>query len=122
MDPAYALALKVEGLKCEKLEEELREKRIKNQTLEIKLRRANFQVIDWDLANFLFFGYAEKLSADLVKLPAKLKMVVDNLVSENDADGIIKRFERELTSVIREIKKAQALDVRKWREENNADL
>ena len=109
-------------LKCKKLEEDIREKQIKNQTLEIKLRRENHEIIEWNLAEYLFFGYLERLNTDLLKLGEKLTVVIENFVQDGDAGGILKRLKREHTSIIKEIKKAQALDLKNWQKETGADV
>lgn len=120
-DPADP-AGEFDRLKCLKLGEEIREKRIKNQILEIKLRKENYGIIEWDLATYLFFGYLERLNNSLLKLDEKVATVINNLVQEGDADAIIKRYKREHTSLIKEIKKAQAADLKNWKAETGADV
>jgi len=111
-----------ERMALEKLQEEVLEKRFKRIAAEKKMHKEDYNLIEWTLAKFLFFGYFIRFNTELLKLADKLETPVKNMVAEGNWEGIIKRFQREHESMIREIKKSQAKDVADWKEENAADI
>ncbi len=106
------------NLQLRKLELEIQEKEVKvaNQIFIQKKQRS--EVVEWNIADFLFFGYLEKINLDLLRMPKKIEPIVENLVKEGKTREIIRRFEREITTIIREVKKNQVETVQKWREES----
>lgn len=110
-----------ERMTLEKLAEDIISKRTSNQQAKRKLHKEDFTLIEWQLAMYLFFGYFEKFNNELLKLSDKLETPVRNMTAEGDADGILKRYQREHESLLKEVKKSQALDLKNWKKENGVD-
>ncbi len=91
--------------------------RYKIEQEKIKLKKEAGDVIEFDLASFLFFGYMEKVNIDLLGLCKKIEPIIDNLVKEKDTRGILKRLNREFEIILKEVIKAQAEDVEQWEKE-----
>lgn len=101
-----------------KLEEQILKNeqiRYKNEQEKIKLLKGAGELIEYSLADFLFIGYMEKASSDLLGMMKRLEPIIINLVKEGDCKGIIKRVNKDIKAILIEVKKSQAEDVRKWR-------
>ena len=98
-------------LKSKKLQNE-----IEKQDLELK--KTAGEVIEYQLGEFLFFGFIEKGFTDLLSISKKIRPIIENLCKENKPKDILKRYDREISSVLEEIKSQQKKDVKKWKEES----
>jgi len=105
-------------LRIQELQERVREKEIKNEILYLQMQKNSGNVIEYALAEFLFLGHLEKLHIDLLRIGKKIEPIIDNLVKERRTREIIKRYQNEIETSIREVKKASAEDVKKWDKEN----
>lgn len=105
-------------LKIQELEEKVRGQRIKNDISTLKLKKSEGLVISADLAEFLFFGFLDKCATDMLRLGKKIGRKVDILVTNGDADGILKLISQEMTVILQETKKQQKKDVEQWVKEN----
>lgn len=97
------------------LKAESMQHKIEMNKLELQKEAGN--LIEYQLAEFLFNGYLEKMNIEMLKLPDKVDPIIRNYTKENKPDEIIKLFKRELETILVEIKRAQKEDVKKWREE-----
>ena len=104
---AYDAALQTEHLKNEHL-------RLKNEKLRQDIRAGVLKnehkegdLISTKISSFVFFGFLEKAALDLLRMPDKLGVKIDNLVNESSSDKIIKLLKNEITSILHETKKAQ---------------
>ena len=104
-------------LKLQKLEEEVKEKEIRNEILFLEMQKKSGSIIDFNLANYLFFSYMEKACIDFLRLGTKNEARIQNLVREGKTKEIIKLWQNETTAIIREIKKSQKESLDKWEEE-----
>lgn len=91
--------------------------RYKNEQQKMRLKIAAGELIEFKLAEFLFFGYMEKLNIELLGLCKKIEPMVDNLVKEGKTKDILKLFNRHFGNILGEVKKAQGDDVKEWQEE-----
>lgn len=91
--------------------------RAKAEQEKMKMKIAAGELIEFRLAEFLFFGYLEKLNIELLSLTKKIEPIIHNLVQEKDTKGVLKRFDREFENILTEVRKAQAEDVKTWNEE-----
>jgi hypothetical protein len=97
---------------------------LKSQELEqkvemrkLQLKKQASELIEYQLAEFLFFGYLERINMELLGITKKLAPTIDNLVKEKKPDAILKLLDREFEKMLIEAKTAQKEDVRKWKEE-----
>ena len=97
------------------LKAESMQHKIEMNKLELQKEAGN--LIEYQLAEFLFNGYLEKMNIEVLKLPDKVDPIIRNYCKENKPNEIIKLFKRELETILVEIKRAQKEDVKKWREE-----
>lgn len=103
----------------------LREQILKNEKLsheisikQIELNKKSKNIIDISLAEFLYFGYMEKIGIELLMMTKKLRDKIEAKVQDNDSPGILKLIDREIETILREVKKAQKDDLEKWRKED----
>lgn len=124
------------NLQIQKLQEEIRKKQLENETLFLKLRKESGNVIDFGLAEYMFSGYLEKINLEKLRFPGKIEPAIEGVItdlmrsiktgaehksSKEVARQITKLIIREEETIIRETKKAQADDIKSWREEENLD-
>jgi hypothetical protein len=89
--------------------------RYTNETKKIELEKKAKNIIDLSLAEFLYFGYMEKIGIEILMMTKKLRDKIEVKVQDNDAAGILKLIDREHETILREVKKAQVDDLEKWR-------
>lgn len=111
----------LELLKQEAAVAELNEQIFKTKKLEIGYEEARLaanvnaqKLLERDFASYIYFGYLEKLNVDLLGMMKRLFPRVLNLVHAQDAAGIRKLIEAELSAIIRDVKKAQADELAAW--------
>jgi len=106
------LPMQKETLNALKIEQEI-----------LKVAKEAGQLIEFELADFLFFGYIERMNRELLGFPARIKnettlMIQDAIKEKLDpgevAERIIKIIVREFEAIIRETKKDQKRDVQEW--------
>lgn len=83
----------------------------------LSLQSAAQEVVEVGFAEFLWYGYMEKMNVDLLGMMKRLDPIIDNLVKAGDSAGVRKRIEKEITAIIHEVKKAQKAEAIKWRRE-----
>lgn len=113
---------KMEQLHIESAMAKLRDPILKAENLsykieqeKLKLEKEAGNLIDFELAEYLFFGYIERANTEILRLTHKIKPIIINLCNENKPEAIIKRFNRELEAILIEIKDSQKIDVKQWR-------
>ena len=92
--------------------------RFKIEQEKVKLKKETGQLIELNLANFIFLGYMEKMNIELLGLCKKIEPIIINMVKEGDGKAVLKRFNREFQNIIVGVKKSQSDDLEEWREEN----
>ena len=107
------------SLKDVKLKANIRKINLASDISEMKLKRQQKILIERDLSEFLYFGYMDRMNVDLLKIAKKITPRIRNLVREQQPDEIIKTINREITVVIREVKKQQKAELEKWLEEHD---
>ena len=83
----------------------------------LKIEKEAGNLIEYEFAEFLFFGYLEKANTEFCRLMKKIQPIIINLCNENKPKAIIKRFNREIESIIIDIKARQAEDAKNWKKE-----
>jgi len=91
--------------------------RYQNEQERLKLMKNAGELIEFSLAEFLFTGYIEKLNTDILGMMKRLEPILTNLIKESDTKGVIKRVNKEIRSILIDVKKSQSDDVRKWKRE-----
>ena len=104
-------------LKLKKLEADVKEKEIKNEISYLEMQKKSGNIIDFNLANYLFFSYMEKANVDFLRAAKKNEARIDNFVKEGKTREIVKLFENEATAILKEIIKSQKLSLEKWKDE-----
>lgn len=95
-------------LKAEKL-------RYENERRKLDLEREAGGLIEYQLAEWLFFGYIERINVELLSITKKLAPIIDNLVAEKKPNAILKAFDKEFGVILTEVRQAQKKDLEKWR-------
>lgn len=72
-------------------------------------------LMETSLAEFIFLSYMEKANTDLLGMMKRLEPIVVNLVKEGDHKKLMKRIDKEIQSILVDIKKNQKHDVISWR-------
>lgn len=128
-EPKPKRIIKTNGSELDDLEEEsmrakLMEPILKNRSLEhkiemntLELKKAAGELIEFQLADFLFFGYMERINLELLGITRKIAPIIDNLVKEKKTEDILKRFNREIEIILKEIKAEQEKDIKQWQDE-----
>lgn len=109
--------LDIADLKKIELQEKIKEKNIKNEILYLKMQKDSGNIIDFDLAKYLFFSYMEKANVDFFRAARKNEAIIDNFVKEGKTREIIQTVERECTSILKEMQKSQHESLEKWHDE-----
>ena len=89
----------------------------KNETAKLQLLEKSGNVMQTELGDFLFLSHIEKADNDLCKMMKRLEPLIDNLVKEQDTRGVIKMVTNEIDSILRNVRKNQAKDVKAWKRE-----
>ncbi len=104
-------------LQREKLKEEVREKKTKNEILFLNLQRDSKNTVDIAFGEYLWFTHIDRLHLDLMRLGKKIEPIIDNLVKEGKTREIMKRWQNEIETAIQEAKKSQKDDIKEWQED-----
>ena len=91
-----------------------------NERKKLELLKEAGDVMEFQVGDFLFFGYMEKCNNDIISMTKKLKLKITNFVNERDVDGLIKLIDKEHKSILSTIKKNQKKDVKNWQKEHKA--
>lgn len=111
--------LDLADLKKLKLQADLEEKNIKNEILYLEMQKKSGNIIDFELAKYLFFSYMEKANVDFLRMAKKNEALIDNFVKENNTRGVVNLVEQEVTMILREVTKSQKEALDKWVEEES---
>lgn len=112
-------SLDLADLKKLKLQADLEEKNIKNGILYLEMQKKSGNIIDFELAKYLFFSYMEKANVDFLRMAKKNEALIDNFVKENNTRGVVNLVEQEVTMILREVTKSQKEALDKWVEEES---
>jgi len=104
--------LEQEVLKAEQL-------KYKNERERLKLMQEARELIKFDMAEFLFFGFMEKTNFEILRLLRKIEPVIKDLCNENQPMELINRLTHDLEAIIKDIKRQQQETVKNWKEESN---
>ena len=91
--------------------------RFKNEQEKIKLKKSAGDIAEIPFIEFMYFGYMEKINIELLALNKKIRPIIENLVKDGDYTGVSKRYQRELESILRNVKASQKSDLEKWENE-----
>lgn len=72
-------------------------------------------LIETDFAEFLFLSYLEKANVDLLGMMKRLEPIIVNLVKEGDHKKLMRRIDKEIQSILIDIKKNQKKDALSWK-------
>ena len=89
----------------------------KTEQERLKLKRAAGDLIEFDLAEYLFIGFMARTNAELLRLMKKIEPVIVNMCNENNPKGVIKRITRDIESIMKDIKDQQAEEILKWKKD-----
>lgn len=113
------LKLEMKSRKAKALHPVLRNRalhaKLKEQEILLKIKLGD--LIDFKTAEYLFFGYMEKINLELMSLTKKIKPIIDSFVNEKNSDGLITHLLIEYKSILHNVKENQAKDVQSWRKE-----
>lgn len=109
--------LDLADLKKLKLQADLEEKNIKNEILYLEMQKKSGNIIDFELAKYLFFSYMEKANVDFLRMAKKNEALIDNFVKDGNTRGVLDLIEQEATCILMEIKKSQKDSLEKWERE-----
>jgi hypothetical protein len=93
---------------------EIQKFKLEQEKMELKKKAG--QIAEFSFMDFLYFGYMEKINLDLLGMMKRLEPLLINRVKEQDHKGIIKLVDKEINSILVEIKKSQAKDLKNWEE------
>lgn len=108
-----AAKLNEQILKTEKLAYAVEKERL-------ALQSAAKEVVEVGFAEFLWYGYMERINVDMLGMMKRLAPIIDNLVKAGDSDKVRHRIEKEITAIIKDIKDAQRKEAIKWRRESSS--
>ena len=117
------------SLQTELLKEKINWQKTENSLKLLKLEKEENKVIDFDLANYLFFGFMGRVASEFLALPKKTEHkieleIMDGLKASRPPKDIAKKIKlistNETEQIIHEIKKAQSEDLEKWKKEEGA--
>lgn len=89
----------------------------KSQKEAIELKKKAGDLIETSFAEYLYFGYMERVNLDLLRMAKRIEPMIENMVNDRNTRGIIKRINSEITNILKGIQKQQAEDVKNWRDE-----
>lgn len=104
---------------------ELNKYKIEQEKLALKKEAAN--LIEWDLCEFLFTGYMERINRELLAFPKRISKNVELAIQDAAQTGqtpeavaaiVAKLITRETETIIREVKAAQKAEVEAWKSEH----
>lgn len=104
---------------------ELNKYKIEQEKLALKKEAAN--LIEWDLCEFLFTGYMERINRELLAFPKRISKNIELAIQdaaqtkqtpEAVAAIVAKLITRETETIIREVKAAQKAEVEAWKSEH----
>ena len=102
----YAKA-KQEILKAEQLE-------YKNEIDRLKLERAAMNLIEYNLAEYAFLSYMDKVNLGMLRMVKKLKPIIVNLCAENEPTRILELIQQETEQLIITVKDQQKKAIEDW--------
>lgn len=108
----------LKSLKLEELREKIRGQKIKNNIATVRLKKDEGLAIPTNMAEFLFFGFMDKCTTDLLLISKKVARRLESLIVANDSKGIQKLYDSEISLALYEIVKQQKKDVEVWVEEH----
>ena len=93
----------------------------KTEMASMELKKAAGLLIEKNLAEFLYFGYLEKINFEIIGLTKRNETRIENLYNEKDFKGLIKMMDRELKNILINVKKNSLESVEEWRKELRGD-
>lgn len=105
------------SFELQKMELDLEERKLKLEQQTIDNRRQAGRLLDFDVAEYLFLGYLDAISREVLGIPKKLEATIENFVKEGDSLGLIARITQELTTAMMEIKNDQKAAIDDWQSE-----
>ncbi len=100
--------LKLDILKAEQLEYKIKQE-------QIKLERETGNLIEYEMAEYLFFGFMKKTNNQILTLIKKIEPDIKNLCQENQPDELLRELQRNIESIIKDIQNQQKKDVKDWK-------
>jgi hypothetical protein len=100
--------LQLDILKAEQLEYKIKQE-------QIKLERETGNLIEYEMAEYLFFGFMKKTNSQILTLIKKIEPDIKNLCQENQPDELLRELQRNLESIIKDIQNQQKKDVKDWK-------
>lgn len=105
---------------------ELNKYKIEQEKLALKKEAAN--LIEWNLCEFLFTGYMERVNRESLAFPKRISKKVELAAQESIQTGktpeaiaatVCKLITREMETILREVKAAQKTEVENWLQERS---
>ncbi|MCP4393490.1 MAG: hypothetical protein GY804_04380, partial [Alphaproteobacteria bacterium] len=93
--------------------EELNRFKIEKEKLDLLKKAGDLQ--ETKFAEFLYYGYIEKIQQDIISMTKKLRPKIESEVQEGNTLNVVKLIEKEIKSILISIQKSQKRDVKEWR-------
>lgn len=97
-------------------DEKLQQFKIEQSKIDL-LKKAG-DLAEVEFMKFVYLGYMEKVSIDLLRMTKKLETRMKAFVEEGDYKGLAKLIDKEHSLILATVKKNQKEDLKKWEKEN----
>lgn len=116
-EPAELTALKTKSHKATLMKpiQEMEKRTYEIEKRKVELEREAGGLLEFQMAEFLFVGYLEKMNIDLLSFMKKIRPIIKNLCNENKPEEIEKRVNKEITLILKSISTAESKELKKWK-------
>lgn len=112
------LALRSNEAQLKKHINDERLQQFKIEQSKIDLLKKAGDLAEVEFMKFVYLGYMEKVSIDLLRMTKKLETRMKAFVDEGDFKGLAKLIDKEHSLILATVKKNQKEDLKKWEKEN----
>jgi hypothetical protein len=97
--------------------EELQRFKIEQSKMDLLKKAGNLAEVDY--MKWVYLGYMEKISIDLLRMTKKLETRLKAFVEEGDYKGLVKLVDKEHSLILATVKKNQKEDLKKWKRDRD---
>lgn len=88
--------------------------RFKIEQSKMSLLKNAGELAEVEFMKFVYLGYMEKVSIDMLRMTKKLENRIKAFVEEGDSKGLTKLIDKEVSLVLATVKKNQKEDLKRW--------